>query len=104
MANKLDKIGAELEKARTKRDEWEKKVKILEAKYHEEENTQICDITHSENLTPSQLAQLIELMKTNVPSGNLMDVLKQKSETDAPGQKVTQVDENKYGEEVHYEA
>ena len=34
---KLKKIGAELSKARAKRDEWDKKVKDLERKYREAE-------------------------------------------------------------------
>ena len=39
MGVKLDKIGADLAKARKKRDEWDKKVKELERRYREEENT-----------------------------------------------------------------
>ena len=36
---KLKKIGAELSKARAKRDEWDRKVKDLERRYREAENT-----------------------------------------------------------------
>ena len=103
MADKLEKIGAELKRARVKRDEWNERVKILEEKYREEENTQICDITHAENLTPSQLAQLIRLMKTNVPSGDLMDVLKNKSEDGKSETEHAQPVETKHGEGEQYE-
>ena len=41
---KLKKIGAELSKARAKRDEWDRKVKDLERRYREAENTCIHDI------------------------------------------------------------
>lgn len=38
MSAKLDRIGADLEKARKKRAEWDAKVKDLERRYREEEN------------------------------------------------------------------
>ena len=41
--SKLKKIEAELKKARMKRDEWDRKVKDLERKYREAENTCIHD-------------------------------------------------------------
>ena len=41
---KLKKIGAELSKARAKRDEWDRKVKDLERRYREAENTCIHDM------------------------------------------------------------
>ena len=37
MGIKLEKIGADLEKARKKRAEWDAKVKDLERRYREEE-------------------------------------------------------------------
>ena len=50
MSVKLDKLGAELEKARKKRAEWDAKVKDLERRYQEEENTEIHDLVHAANL------------------------------------------------------
>ena len=41
MSAKLDRIGADLEKARKKRAEWDAKVKDLERRYREEENSEI---------------------------------------------------------------
>ena len=57
--SRLKRIGAELKRARTRRDEWEGKVKELERKYKEAENTCIHDMVHAANLTPEQLAELI---------------------------------------------
>ena len=45
--SKLKKIEAELKKARMKRDEWDRKVKDLERKYREAENTCIHDMVHA---------------------------------------------------------
>ncbi len=67
MSAKLERIGADLERARTKWHDWEAKAKELEAKYKEQENLEICDITHSYSLTPDQLARLLEIAKTMPP-------------------------------------
>ena len=59
MSAKLDKIGADRDKARKKRDEWDAKYKELDRKYKEQENVEIQDIVHAASLTPDQLAALI---------------------------------------------
>ena len=56
---RLNRLREELAKARRKRDEWETKVKDLERRYKEAENTCIHDMVHAANLTPEQLAELI---------------------------------------------
>ena len=64
---KLKKIGAELSKARAKRDEWDRKVKDLERRYREAENTCIHDMVHAANLTPEKLAELIRSAVSGIP-------------------------------------
>ena len=49
---KLEKIGADLKRARIKQAEWNQRVK---------ENSVIHSMVHAANLTPEQLAQIIEL-------------------------------------------
>ena len=61
MGAKLDKIGSDLQKARTKRAEWDTKVKELERRYREEENSEIHDMVHAANLTPEQLSELLRM-------------------------------------------
>ena len=56
---RLKRLGIELAKARKRRDEWEAKVKDLERRYKEAENTCIHDMVHAANLTPEQLSELI---------------------------------------------
>ena len=68
---KLKKIGAELSKARAKRDEWDRKVKDLERRYREAENTCIHDMVHAANLSPEDLAELIKKHFGPLPSGML---------------------------------
>ena len=67
MGVKLEKIGADLEKARKKRAEWDAKVKDLERRYREEENTEIHEMVHAANLTPEQLAELIRKSAAFMP-------------------------------------
>ncbi len=61
MSARLDKLGADLEKARKKQAEWTSRVKELERKYREAENSEIQDMVHAANLTPDQLADLLRM-------------------------------------------
>ena len=66
MSAKLDKIGADLAKARAKRNEWDARVKELERKYKEAENTEIHDMVHAANLNPDQLAELLRMFASDM--------------------------------------
>lgn len=69
MGVKLNRIGNDLKKARDKRAEWDAKVKDLERRYKEEENSEIHDMVHAANLTPDKLAELLQLFaEETVPS------------------------------------
>ena len=74
MSARLDKIGSDLAKARAKRDEWDRRVKELERKYREVENTEIQEMVHAANLTPDKLAELLQLFATDmVPKTEIID-------------------------------
>lgn len=77
MADKLRKLGTELEKARAKRDEWDRKAKELEKKYIEEENTQIHDMVRAANLTPEELAVIIRKASVSMPDRNAEEVIRE---------------------------
>ena len=64
---RLARLRDELEKARKKRDDWDARVKDLEKRYKEAENTCIHDMVHAANLTPEQLAELIRRAAFSVP-------------------------------------
>ena len=61
MLSRLEKYRNDLEKARIKRNEWDGKVKDLERKCKEEENTTIHDMVHAANMTPEQLSRLLKM-------------------------------------------
>lgn len=65
MSAKLERLGAELTNARRKKAIWEAKVKELEVRYREEENTEIHDMVHAANLIPDQLAELLRKFSEN---------------------------------------
>lgn len=66
---RLSRMKAELDKARRKRDEWDGKVKDLERRYKEAENTCIHNMVHEANLTPEQLAELIRAASAGMLPG-----------------------------------
>ena len=66
MSEKLEKLGTELERARKKQTLWEEKVKHLEEKYRETENTEICTLVRSAELTPDELAELLKRHGENI--------------------------------------
>lgn len=77
MADKLKKIGVDLERARAKREEWDRKVRELEKKYTEEENTQIHEIVRAANLTPEELAVIIRKAAVSMPDRPAEDVVRE---------------------------
>ena len=75
MGTKLEKLGAELAKARRKKAEWETRVKELERRYQQEENTEIHEMVHAANLTPDQLSQLLKrFAEQPLPDPDWMEV------------------------------
>ena len=92
---RLNRLRDELKKARKRRDEWDVKVKDLERRYKEAENTCIHDMVHAANLTPEQLAELIRAASSGLPyslpaSGDLAE-----SETDDADNYLDDIDDEK---------
>ena len=82
MGIKLEKLGAELAKARRKKAEWETRVKELERRYQQEENTEIHEMVHAANLTPDQLSQLLKrFAEQPLPNPDWMESLTDKEES-----------------------
>lgn len=82
MGAKLEKLGAELAKARRKKAEWETRVKELERRYQQEENTEIHEMVHAANLTPDQLSQLLKrFAEQPLPDPDWMESLTDKEES-----------------------
>ena len=81
MGAKLDKIGADLEKARRKRAEWDARVKDLERRYREEENSEIHELVHAANLTPDQLSELLRMFAADmVPKPETINSMNEQEE------------------------
>lgn len=81
MSARLDKIGADLAKARKKRDEWDAKAKALERKYKEVENTEIQEMVHAANLTPDKLAELLQMFAADmVPTPAAMESINEEED------------------------
>ena len=87
---KLEKIGADLKRARSKQAVWTQRVKELESRYREEENSVIHTMVHAANLTPEQLAKMIAL------AGQGMVGVYPAETAEATGNKEQEEDENAY--------
>ena len=92
MYAKLDRLRVDLQKAITKRDEADAKVKQLENKLKEEEATQIVNDVASYNMSPEQLAQFLQLAN----SGQLQSILN--------GQTKVESSQSAYGSTTSYTA
>lgn len=79
MFERLDKMRAELERAKQRRADADAKVKTLEAKLKEAENNQIIADVSAMKLSPEQVAQFLKL----VASGqlNAREAVQQSTET-----------------------
>ena len=72
---RLQRLEEELTKARRNHEKWGMRVKELEQKYENAENTYIHDMVHAAQLTPEQLAQIIRLAREqNFRPGAAADV------------------------------
>ncbi len=82
MSDKLEKMARDIEKAKEKRDVLDKKIRELEEKFVEQENTEIHDMVREANLTPEQLSELIRLSKHTLPQtkNNRLDKITDETE------------------------
>lgn len=60
---KLEKIDAEIEKMKTKISAYQARLKELERKKNEQENTEIVGLVRGVDMTPQELAKFIRLRK-----------------------------------------
>ena len=69
MSEKLEKIGADRDRAKEKRDQWDARYKELCQKYIQQENTEIHEMVRAQNITPDQLAEVLKALQNGmIPS------------------------------------
>ena len=79
MFERLDKMRAELEKAKQRRADADAKVKTLEAKLKEAETNQIIADVSAMKLSPEQVAQFLKLVASG--QSNAPEAVQQSTET-----------------------
>ena len=55
-----------LQRLERKKAEWDAKVKDLERRYREEENSEIHEMVHAANLNPDQLSELLRMFAADM--------------------------------------
>ena len=74
MSAKLDKLGAEREKALRKRDEWDARYKELDRRYQEQENSEICEVVRGFSLKPEELGDALRrLFADGLPKPEMLE-------------------------------
>lgn len=99
MYEKLDKLRAELDRAKQRRADADAKVKQLEQKLREAENSQILADVGALKLTPEQLAQFLQL----AASGQLPMAQSNPVEGIAPTTTGRENDEDEYEESEDFD-
>ena len=66
MITQLERIGEELERARIRLAQQEKRVKDLEERYRQVEKTTVNEIVQAANITPAQLAEILDAGKKGI--------------------------------------
>lgn len=66
MSEKLDRIGADRDRAKEKRDQWDARYKELCQKYIQQENTEIHEMVRAQNITPDQLAEVLKALQNGM--------------------------------------
>ena len=66
MSEKLDRIGADRDRAKEKRDQWDARYKELCQKYIQQENTEIHEMVRAQNMTPDQLAEVLKALQNGM--------------------------------------
>ena len=66
MSEKLDRIGADRDRAREKRDLWDARYKELCQKYIQQENTEIHEMVRAQNMTPDQPAEVLKALQSGL--------------------------------------
>ena len=80
MSAKLERIGAELKRAREKAVEWSKRAEELEKQYNEQEKTDLSDICRIYKMTPEKLKRLLEQTGNGLPDPNLAEAIEKEDE------------------------
>ena len=80
MSKRLERIEADLARARAKRETWDQRVKELEQKYTEEENTEIHEVVRSFNLTPEELREFLQSRRNNASANFRKQNLQRKAQ------------------------
>ena len=68
MSEKLDKLRADLARARERRVQLNNRIELLERRIAEMEKVEVAEMVRTANLTPEQLAALLQQAANTTPS------------------------------------
>ena len=68
MSEKLDKLRADLAKVRERRVQLNNRIELLERRIAEMEKVEVAEMVRTANLTPEQLAALLQQAANTIPN------------------------------------
>lgn len=68
MSEKLDKLRADLARARERRIQLNNRIELLERRIAEMEKVEVAEMVRTANLTPEQLAALLQQVANTTPN------------------------------------
>ena len=75
MSEKLEKLRADLDKAKDRRIQLNNRIKLLERRIAEAEKVEVSEMVRSANLTPEQLAALLRQAADLPPNPALLEAV-----------------------------
>lgn len=82
MSEKLEKLRADLAKAKDRRIQLNNRIELLERRIAEAEKVEVSEMVRSANLTPEQLAALLRQAADLPPNPALLEAVKATFEKD----------------------
>jgi len=75
MSDKLEKLRLDLDKARERRTQLNRRIELLERRLQEAEATQINEMVQNAKITPAQLAALLQQNAGSLPNPDTLRVV-----------------------------
>ena len=75
MSEKLDKLRADLARARERRIQLNNRIELLERRIAEAEKVEVAEMVRVANLTPEQLAALLQQNAHTTPNPTALEVV-----------------------------
>ena len=90
MSEKLDKLRADLARARERRIQLNNRIELLERRIAEAEKVEVAEMVRVANLTPEQLAALLQQNANTTPNPAALEAVGANTNEEEPCEKISE--------------